>query len=175
MPTEKKVATVAELTEVLSKNDAIVATDYRGLTVADVTGLRKKLREEGAQYLVVKNTLVRLAGQKVGKEGLSNVLQGPTALALSDKDASRMAKALLDYMRVSTTKFTVKGGMLGKRVLSVQDVSTLATLPSRDILISRLLGQMNAPIANLVSVLDAPIRGLAIVLKGRLEKLESAK
>lgn len=175
MPTEKKIATVSELTEVLGRNEAIVATDYRGLTVADVTSLRKKLREQGAQYLVVKNTLTKLAGQKVGKEALGGVLQGPTALALSEKNGAGMARALLDFLRTSATKFTVKGGLLGVRVLSPEDVATLATLPAREVLLARVLGQMNAPMANLVSVLDAPIRGLAVVLKGRLEQLESAK
>lgn len=174
MPTEKKIATVAELVEVLGKNDAIVATDYRGLTVADVTALRKKLREEGAQYLVVKNTLANLAGQKVGKEALSKVLQGPTALALTDKDASKMSQALLDFLRVSPTKFKVKGGVLGTRALSVDDVVVLATLPGREVLLARVLGQMKAPIANVVVVLNAPIRGLAVVLKGRADQLEKA-
>lgn len=174
MSTAKKAEIVDELAQILANSDIILATDYRGLSVGEMTKVRRQLQQQGMKYMVVKNTLTRLAAERVGKAALGAVLQGPTALALGRGDASASAKALTDYVRAGKTKLAIKGGVLGVRSLSAQDVNTLATLPPREVLVSRVMGQLQAPIQRLLGVLSAPLRGLGAVLKARQEQLEKA-
>ena len=172
MSKERKGEQVNQLAEKLSRSSIILATDYRGLSVAEMTELRRQLRRQGAEYRVVKNTLTSLAAEKVGKRDLCAWLKGPTALALGSGDAVALAKALIDYQRSTKTPLTIKGGMLDGQVLSAAEIVTIAFLPSREVLIIKLIGTVYGPIYGLVYVLSAELRGLLGVLQARIRQLE---
>lgn len=171
----KKVEIAEKLEEKLSRATLVIATEYQGLTAADITKLRRSMREQGMDYHVVKNTLARLAAERTGKGGLEKLLQGPTALALGYKDEVTPAKALSDYIRTTRLNIKIRGGLLGARVLGAEEVALLATLPSRQTLAARLVGQMKSPIYGLVLTLNAPLRGLMTVLQGRIQQLERSE
>lgn len=173
MTTKKKIEAVEELTEQLKESDFTVLTDYRGLTVSEMAQLRKQMRGAGVDYHVAKNTLLRRAAQQAGYPEMEAMLMGPTAVAFAKDDASKAAKALREYARTSKV-FTIKGGVLAKRVLSQDEINTVADLPPRTELIAKVIGTAQAPIVNLVSVLSGPTRGLAYVLQARIRQLESA-
>lgn len=173
MATAQKVAAVEHLAEVLSQSRLVILSDYRGLSVAEIGRLRRQLREADATLEVAKNTLVRRAAQQVGiaEARFEAMLQGPTVLTFSRQpDIARTAKTLSDYARGSRT-ISIKGGLLGKRVLDAQDVERLAELPPREVLLARVVGGMQAPIAGLVTVLGGTVRGLMYVLQARKEQL----
>lgn len=172
MSKERKGEQVNQLAEKLSRSSIILATNYRGLSVAEMTELRRQLRRQGAEYRVVKNTLTSLAAEKVGKRDLCAWLKGPTALALGSGDAVALAKALIDYQRSTKTPLTIKGGMLDGQVLSAAEIVTIASLPSREVLIIKLIGTVYGPIYGLVYVLSAELRGLLGVLQARIRQLE---
>ncbi len=170
MPTAKKEAAVAELTELIQRANAVIVTDYRGLRVADINRLRRQLREKGSEYRVVKNTLTSLAAQNAGVGGLISALEGPTALAISFDDPVATAKVLSDFARVSRI-LQIRAGLLGERVISGGDVEELASIEPREVLLSRMLGGFNSPIASLVGVLNATISSIAYVLQARVDQL----
>ncbi len=173
MVTKKKRGEVDELTDLLSKSELTILTDYRGLTVAEMVQLRKQLREAGVEYHVAKNTLLRLAAEKASYPDMSALLIGPTAVAFSHDDIAKAAKALRDYARTSKV-FTIKGGVVSDRVLSADQVATIADLPPKEVLIAQVIGTAQMPIVNLVSVLGGPVRSLAYVLQARARQLEAA-
>lgn len=174
MPSEKvlkeKQRLVEELSQRLQGSVAGVLVDYRGINVADDTKLRKELRESGVEYSVVKNNLLRLALPKAGLDGLENVLEGTTALATSEKDPVAAAKVLCKFAEGKKDFFNVKAGFVEGGVLDSKRVEALAKLPSREELIAKTLGSLNAPIYGLVTVLNGNIRGLAVVLNAIAEK-----
>lgn len=172
MATARKVEQVKQITEILSRSTIVIATNYRGLSVADMSQLRHRLRELGIDYRVVKNTLAYLAASNSGKPGLSSIIEGPTALAVGYGDATEPARALVDYIRSSRSALKIRGGLLNQTVLSAADVTTLARLPSRDILIANLLRAMQGTIFSLLWVLTSSHRGLVGVLKARIQQLE---
>jgi len=171
MPTEKKVEIVEQLTELLSRNKFIIAAEYRGLSVAEMSQLRRQLREVNAEFHVVKNTLAKFAAEKAGKPGLSQYLQGPIALAFCRGDAIQLAKSLSNYARTSKAALTIKGGILDVRVLTPQEVYSLATMPPIDVLRGRLLGVLQGPIYSLHNVLSANLRGLGALLNARIQQM----
>lgn len=163
MPSEKilsqKKETVAELTSKLKNAAAGVVVDYKGITVADDTKLRKELREAGVDYAVVKNTMLRFAAKEVGYEALNDVLEGTTALAVSDNDQVAAAKILTKYAEDSKGKFVVKAGFVDGGVIDAAKVAELGKLPNREGLLSMLC-----------SALQGNIRGLAVALNAIAEK-----
>jgi large subunit ribosomal protein L10 len=168
----EKVAAVEEIVEQLNGASMAVLTDYRGLTVAQIADLRRQLRQAGVELHVVKNTLARLAAQKTGKEALLPSLVGPTAMAFGSGDPSAMSKMLTDVIRTQRLPMTIRGALLGDRMLGSAEVTILATLPSRDELLSQLLGTVQAPIANFVGVLNATLQSLVGVIDARRQQLE---
>lgn len=174
MNKEDKAKLIEKLQEDLSKSKLMVATDYRGLTAAEMTNLRKQLREAGVVFHVVKNTLTRLAASKEGKTGLEKLLTGPTAIAFGYKDEAAAAKALVNFIRTTRSTLQIKGGYLGQKPLTVAEVQSLALLPPKEILIARAVGQLKAPLYGVVGVLSAPLRGLVGVLQARAGQLEAA-
>jgi len=172
MPTEKKAKTVEELQETFAKSNIVILTDYRGLTTPEMTSLRRKLREAGTEYRVVKNTLARLAATKAGKEVLAKSLVGPIAIAFGQGDIIAPVRALTGYISDTKGNLTIKGGFLGTSLISAEEVMTLATLPPREILVARALGQMKSPLARLVGSLAAPMRGIIGVLQARIRQQE---
>lgn len=164
MPTEAKVATVAQLKEELAAGGPAIVADYRGLTVAELTAMRRSLREQGIRYRVVKNRLARIAAREAGRDGLTSLLDGPTGLALGGTDEVALARAFLDAVRPYKT-VVVRGGLIGNRSFDGAAVSRLATLPPREVLLAQLAGGFASPLAAMASVLSAPLRNLGYALQ----------
>jgi large subunit ribosomal protein L10 len=174
MATEKKVKIVESLQETFSKCNIGILTDYRGLKTSDLNDLRRKLREANVEYKVIKNSLARIAAKNAGLEQVVASLEGPMAVAFGYGDVTQAVKALSDYIRATKSILSIKGGFLADRVLSAKDLETLARLPSREVLLSRVIGGMQSPIYGLVNVLAGPIRGIMGVLQARIKQLEGA-
>jgi len=174
MPTEKKVKMVETLQGTFSRSKAGVLTDYRGLTTSGLNELRRKLREAGVEYKVVKNSLAQRAVTQVGLDGLVGILSGPMAIAFDFSESPVVAKVLADYLRASKSTLGIKGGFLDNRVLTAKEVETLAKLPSKQVLISQVIAGIQSPLYGLVNVLAGPIRGIMGVLQARIKQLEGA-
>jgi large subunit ribosomal protein L10 len=158
-----KAESVADLTARLKASSTAVLADYRGMTVGQMRDLRSKLRDGGIEMVVVKNTLARRAAKAAGYEPLSTELVGPIAMLFAAEDVSGPARILNDYIRANR-KMVIKGGLLEGQVINADSVVELADLPSREVLLSRLLGAMQAPLGNLASVLQAPLSKFARTL-----------
>ena len=154
---ESKKAQVAEITEVLKNAATGVLVDYRGRTVEEDTKLRNDLRAAGVNYFVVKNTLLRLAANQVGLEELDSILHGPTALAVSE-DPVAPAKILFDFAK-QNEKMEIKSGFMDGKVMSMDELTTLAKTPSKETLIAKIMGSLNAPASNLVRLLNTIVEG----------------
>ncbi|OEF97949.1 50S ribosomal protein L10 [Desulfuribacillus alkaliarsenatis] len=157
---EEKEQLVQQIAEKLQNSKSTIVTDYRGLNVAQVTELRKQLRDNNVEFKVLKNTLTRLATQKTDYTGLDDVLVGPTAIAFGEEDAVTAAKVLVDFAK-KNDKLEIKGGIVEGQVVSIEEIKALASLPSREGLISMFL-----------SVLQAPMRNFALAVKAVAEKNE---
>jgi large subunit ribosomal protein L10 len=164
-----KAQVVAELAEKLATAKATFLADYRGMTVDQVNDLRGKLRASGVEYRVVKNTLLKLAIKETGTACIEPMLSGPTAIAIADADPVAPAKVLSEYAK-SNAKFELKGGSLEGTVLTIADIKALAELPSREVLLAKILGSLNAPVTNFVGVLAAVPRSLVQVLAAIQDK-----
>ena len=178
MPSEKilkqKKALVAALTEKLQKSCAGVVVSYKGINVTDDTKLRKNLRESGIDYRVVKNTMLRRAAESVNLEEMSPVLEGTTAIAMSENDHVLASKILCDFAKIHKF-YEIKAGFLDGKVISKDEVKSLAALPSREVLISQVLGGLNAPITGLAGVLSGTLRNLVLALNAVAEKKQTAQ
>jgi len=172
MPREKKAQTIDRLQGGFSKCSIGILTDYRGLSTPEMTILRRSLRELGVEYKVVKNTLARLAAERAGRNDLVSVFEGPVAIAFGYGDIAEPARALTDYINTSKASLSIKGGFLSDRLLTSEEVKTLSTLPSREVLLAKLVGGIQSPITALVSCLTTPIRGVIGVLQARIQQLE---
>ena len=166
-PRAEKVAVVDEVRERFSAAGAAVLTEYRGLNVSAISQLRRQLREAGGEYKIYKNTLVRLATRDLGLE-IEELLIGPTAITFIEGDAAAVAKALRDYARTNPA-LVVKGGLLGTKPLSADQIRALAELPSRDVLLSQLAGAIAAPMQQFAGLLQALPRNLAYGLKALID------
>jgi large subunit ribosomal protein L10 len=173
MPTEKKEQTVASLQQVFTRCDIGILTDYRGLKTPEINELRGKLREAEVEYRVVKNSLAQIAARNAGLEHLEGAFEGPLAVAFGYGEPTRTAKAITDFINVSKSTLVIKAGFLQDRVLSAAEVETLARLPSREVLLSQVIGGMKSPVYGLVNVLAGPIRGMMGVLQARIQQLEA--
>ena len=173
MATPKKEATVEELSDILARSVLAVAADYRGLKVSDLQTLRTTLRTLNGEARVAKNTLTILAAEKAGRQGLIAHLAGPTILITAYDDPVGVAKAIGDFARTSRI-LKVRGGVAGQRTIDEASLATIATLPSRDVLIGRVVGQIQAPLYGLVGVLSGTIRKFAYVLQARVDQLGGA-
>jgi large subunit ribosomal protein L10 len=169
---EKKAQLIDSLQEIFAKCSVGVLTDYRGLTAAEMTELRRQFREAGVEYRVVKNTLARFAAERAGKDELVGFFEGPVAIAFGYGDITEPARALATYIEEAKVEMTVKGGFLPDRMLSREEVETLSKLPSRDILLARVVGGIKSPLTALVGRLNAPMTGLVGVLQARIKQLE---
>jgi len=172
MPTEKKSSMITDLVDTMAKSNIIVLADYRGIPTPRLTVLRRRLKGANSELRVVKNTLARLAARKSGKEELANSLVGPTAVTFGYGDVAPPVKALVSY-QTETEGFTIKGGWLGDKMYGREQIMSLATLPPREVLLGRVLGQMNAPISLFVGALASPIRGFVGILQARISQLEA--
>jgi len=173
MPTEAKRATVAELTEVLSASSSAVVSDYRGLTVSDISRVRRELRDKGISYRVVKNRLGKIAAQQAGRDELADLLVGPSAIAMGGADETALAKATLDALR-PFRQVTVRGAVVGRAKLDTEAVNRLATLPSREVLLAQLAGGIASPLSTMASLFAAPLRNLAYAMAQVHDQREGA-
>ena len=159
-----KSEAIAELTERLAASDTIIATDFRGLSVKDLSELRVKLTAAESEYSVVKNTLARRAANDTGREALLPYLTGPTGLAWVKGDPAAAAKVLDEFAAQHSGAFSIKGGMLEGSDLAVADVTRLAKLPSREQMLAQLAGGIASPLTGLAGGLQNLIGGLARTL-----------
>jgi len=169
MDRNTKEQIVAEYSEKLASATALFVADYRGLDVDKVNKLRGQLREVGVEYRVAKNTLLTLAAKGTDAECLNDYFQGPTAIAIASGDPVAPAKALSEFAKAND-KFELKGGALGSKLLTIADIKALADLPSREVLLAKMLGSINAPTSNFVGVLAAIPRSLVQVLSAIQDK-----
>ena len=163
MARPEKVDEVSQLEAKLTKASAVILTDFRGLTVGEISTLRGKLREAGVEYRVVKNRLLGIAGKTVGIDGLSPFLEGPTAAAFSPGDPVAAAKIIQEFIR-QTRKLAIKGSIVAGHVYDEAHTKALADLPSRQQLLAQVVGGMAAPLVGLVSVLSGVPRKLVYAL-----------
>lgn len=168
---EKKEKAVADLVEKLSRSQALIMTDYRGLKVEEMRSLRHRLREESCGYHVVKNSLVRLAMEKVGLPFEERLFAGPTAIGFCYEDAVNPAKALVNYAG-ETKSLSIRGGLIGSQVVSAEEIISLFQLPSRNELLAQMIAQLQAPLAGLANVLSESVRALIYILQARAEQME---
>ncbi len=164
---------VKGIKERLESARSIILSDYRGLNVQEMGILRKRLKEQGIEFKVLKNTLVRIAAKEAGLEELEDFLIGPTVFAFSYDDPILPAKALNGFSREHEF-LKIKGGVVEGKILDMATIKQFAILPSREELIAKVAGTFNAPINNLAYVLNAPLQGLATVLKAVVEQKQSA-
>lgn len=169
---EKKALVIDSLQENFAKSNVGVLTDFRGLTAVEIMNLRRKLRERGIEYRVVKDTLARFAAERAGKNEVVGLLEGPVAIAFGHGEITEPAKLLVDYVRASKSALKIKGGFLEDRALTVEEVMTLSALPSREELISKVIGGIQSPIYALLNCLNSPVRQVIGVLQARIKQME---
>ena len=169
----EKTKQVEELRHRLKQAAAAILTDFRGLNVAEISQLRSKLREAGAEYKVVKNTLLERAAESLGIKGLKPFLEGPTAVAFSREDPVSPARALQEYIR-QMRKLQVKGGLVEGRVLTANQIKALAEMPAKPQMRARVLGTLQAPMYGLMGVLTGLQRNLVYALDQIRRQKEAA-
>ena len=150
---ELKQPVVQAIAEDVKDATSVVLVDYRGLTVAEDTEMRKQLREAGVTYKVYKNTMIRFAAKGTAFEALEPNLEGPTALAVSKTDATAPARILAEFAK-KADKLEIKGGVVEDTYYDAKGMQAIATIPSREVLLGRLLGSMQSPITNFARVLN---------------------
>jgi large subunit ribosomal protein L10 len=159
-PRPEKVAVVDEVRQQFEQSNAAILTEYRGLKVKDLAGLRRSLRSNGGEYKIYKNTLVRLAAKQSGLGALEEMLVGPTGITFIEGDAAAVAKVLRDYSRTNPL-LLIKGGVLGEMIIGPQETTALAELPSREVLLAQLAGAIAAPMQQFAALLKALPQNLA--------------
>ncbi|HHY09152.1 MAG TPA: 50S ribosomal protein L10 [Firmicutes bacterium] len=172
MARPEKVALVEEIKDRLSRAKGGVLTDYRGLNAAEMTALRKELREAGVEFKVFKNTLATLAAEDLAMQDLIPLLNGPTAFAFGYEDPVAAAKIITEFAKKSR-ELEIKGGILDGSVLDIQGVRNLAGLPSREVLLSMVVRAMQGPISGMANVLQGNIRKLVYALEAIREQKEA--
>ena len=160
---QRKTEAVQKVKQQLESARDVLFTDFRGLNVSQISELRKALRDTETDYRVVKNAYTKIALQEMGFPDVSEYLFGPTALALVKRDVGPVAKAIIDFSRNSTVQ--MKGGIIGGRVFSFEEVKALSELPGRDQLLAMLMRTMNAPVQKFVFGLNAVVQKLVLTIK----------
>jgi large subunit ribosomal protein L10 len=164
MPTEAKREAVAELREELAAARTLIVSEYRGLNVKEIAEIRRALSKQDVKYRVVKNRLLKIAAEDTVGSALSPLLTGPTAIAFGTDEAGT-AKAVIDAMRPYNRTVRITGGVLGDRAIGADDVTRLAAMPPREVLLARLAGGMQAPVGTLAGLFAAPLRNLGYALQ----------
>ena len=168
---EKKEQLVSWYTDLFSRSSAAILTDYRGLTMADMSQLRRKLQETQSEYHVTKNRLLKLALTKAELPVPEDLLEGPTATGFCFEEVPAAAKVLVNFSKESKV-LVIKGGLLGDRIISADEVTALAELPPREILLAQVLGTIQGPAGGISRAVAGGIRSVLYVLKARVEQLE---
>ncbi len=176
MPTPAKAAVIEEMTEKLKRAKSAVLLQTDGLTVAEVSELRRRLGAQNIELHVVKNTLLRIASEQAQYQDLSKILNGPTSIAISYDDEVAPAKTVSDYLKqVKTARpVTIKAGILERAPITSAQVDDLAKVPPRDQLRAQVVGTIQSPLSHTYSIVSAPLRDLINVLEARIRQLEAA-
>jgi len=164
MPTPEKIKAVEDFSKQLEEHKNVIVTDYRGLTVEEMNDLRNQLREKGVIYQVVKNNLIKIALKNAQINGLDEYLFGPSAIAFSKDDPISPSKIIVDFAK-KQEKLRVKGGYSDGKVINQSDIKAFSQLPSKEILLTRLVAGLMRPLNQLTNVVNGPIRKLAIALQ----------
>ncbi len=164
----EKKSFVTELEGIYESSNSVIVTHYHGLTVAEVTKLRRNLRENGASFKVVKNTLSKIAASNAGLAGDSEIFSGPTAIAYSE-DPVAAAKSVVEFAKTNDN-LKIIGGVVNNTVLDVSAIQQLAKLPSLDVLRGKIVGILQTPAANLARVVQAPAGALARIMQAYADK-----
>jgi large subunit ribosomal protein L10 len=172
MPRPEKVAAVEEIKELMSGSSAVFLSEYRGLTVPQQQVLRSALRDAGASYKVVKMTLANIAAKELGHEEFAAEMNGPTAMTFAEADAAAAAKALADFA-ADHEIFVLKAGLLGTDFMAPERVGELAKLPSRDVLLAKIAGALQAPMVKAAGMFASFTRDMAGMMSQLLEKKEA--
>jgi len=168
-----KVEAVGGLKEKFNAYQGYIFTDYRGLTVEQITNLRRALRKYGAEFRVVKNNYARIAFEELKRPDVSSYLTGPTAIALTKDDSSQVAKSILDFTKETSVK--IKGGLVEGKVFDDKQIAALSKLPTRMELIAKLMGTMKAPAQNLVYVMNGVTSKLVRTLAAVADKKKESQ
>lgn len=174
MPTEKKTETISELETKIGEAPLMILADYRGLTVADLQGLRGQLRSVGAEFRVAKNTLTRIAANNRGITDLDATLEGPTALVFTGTDIVGPAKIIGDFARLSRI-LTVKAALLEGKAVAASQVETIASLPPKEEMIATIIGALDSPLSGFVQVLDFAVYEFTSLLDARIAQLSGGE
>jgi large subunit ribosomal protein L10 len=171
VPTQKKIDTVQEMADQIARSNIAISGDYRGLTVAEITALRKSLHEAGVDFRVVKNTLFRRAASDADRAYMADLIEGPSAVMFAYDDPVQPAKALTEYIRTSRIAFAIKRGAMDGQMLSAADIQNLATLPSKEQLIGQVVGAIISPVATLSFLLSSALREFAGLVDARSNQM----
>ncbi len=173
MPTQQKIDRVQDIKDRLERSTIAMTTNYSGISVNEMTELRRAMRGGGVDFTIVKNTLLSLAAEEAQKPQIKEIVQGPTAIALGYDDPSDAARVVADYIRTGRSALAIMGAVMGDGApMSAVEVTRLASLPPRAQLLAILLGQMQAPIAQLLTILNGPLQSLDNVLQARVRQME---
>lgn len=169
---QKKADMIETYVELLSRSNAVFLVSYRGMTVAEMTKLRRQLDQSGTSLTVVKNTLFKRALEQKGLSLPDEIFEGPLAMGAVTGDAAAVAKTFKDAAAASQF-LGLRGGLLNGRGITADQAKSLADIPPREVLLARVVGGLQAPIAGLVNVLNGPLRGLVYVLQARADQLKA--
>lgn len=168
---EKKKKVVEEIKNKISESQTVILTDYRGLNVPQINDLRNRLSQEGIEYTVVKNTLTRIAAREAGFEDLTSLLEGPTAIAYSKEDPVAPAKILSGFAK-ENNKLEIKGGLLEGKIIDLIQIKSLADLPTREVLLAKVIGGMQAPVYGMAYAMQGLLLKTVYALKAISEQKE---
>ena len=171
MPNLKNQADVKVLAEKFKSMKGMIMTEYHGLSVLQISELRNQLRKSDCEYLVVKNTLSKIALKEVGMEIANEFFEGPTAIVIEKDDPVSPAKIISEFAK-KYDKLIIKGGLLDGKIIAKKEINALAALPTKEVLIGKMLGSMNAPMSNFVGVISAVARNFVCVLNAIKEQKE---
>jgi large subunit ribosomal protein L10 len=170
MPTDEKRQAVSELAHLIRSSSAMAVVDYRGLKVSEMQTVRRTLRDNNVRLTIAKNRLLKIAADEAERPDLKPSLTGPTAIASIVGDEATMAKALAEALRPYSRVVSVRAGMLGDVPIDASQLTRLATLPSRDVLLGKIAGGMAAPLSGMANVLAGNLRAFANVLNAVADK-----
>lgn len=174
MPTPRKVAWLAEMTDRMQRASIAISADYRGLTVAQLTDLRRALRPADVEVNVIKNRIAAMAATQAGRPEISEIFEGPTALAIGFGDPVQPVKLLTEHLRARRLTLTIHGGWLEGKVLNRAEVESIATLPSKDQLIADVVSKLQSPLYNFAGLMQASMRNFAGLVEARANQLEES-
>ncbi len=174
MPTEKKSQEIAEIAEMLSRSSVVISADYRGVNVASVTQLRRQLKEAGLEMRVVKNTLFLRAVDAVGKPELAELAEGPTALVIGFDDPLAPVKTVVEYQRTARNSFAARRAYFEGQIIPAGQLTALASLPPKEVMIAQFAGALQSPITNFVSLLQVTVQEFSGLIDSRAGQMDSA-